>query len=544
MSLTPHQAGFKARVNSALTSLGATEVSFSVAGGLLAWRFQFLHQGIVWPLKLVSADWDFNTLPAIYWDTETPRWAWPHISRSGDVCISDGEGLDYDPDNVKGVCRWTINEALLILTKNDALTPQQRAIEFADELEGYLQNLSVPKVFLDDLIDDESSLYAEVNYRKIGFTSMPFVKRINTGTAILPNCRQETLERVDVDICQLPAINGKTITKEWWEQLCVALTPDDSERIKSASCHGVLFRVKNSYGYAVFLIHWAKRYTNRPFGSVYLAQRRNVDYLVNRTGQTRVNKKVTIIGCGAVGSRVAEHLTLAAVTKLTLIDHDKLTIDNIGRHVLGKQFVGQHKTTALTTSLSDRLPGVEIVSIPENSGVGLTQEIINNSDAIVLATGNAPVERAIIRRAFKEKWQTLIVSTSVEAGGLGGHAISMTPGIKGCLECLYIDPDTLTQAPWMRTSLIKLGQKVTKQLTGCGSFTPYSSLDATKTAIIAVELVLSASVGYKRWAGTGELALSSNIEPSDAHELLLHNRIPTFLESNAYAQEKCSCCNV
>lgn len=544
MSLTPHQAGFKAGVTSALTSLGAAEILFSVDGGLLAWRFKFSHQGIVWPLKLISADWSFTTLPAIYWDTEAPKWAWPHISRSGDVCISDREGLDYDPDNVKGVCSWVINESLLILAKNDALTPQQRAIEFADELEGYLQNLSVPKVWLDDLIDDESSLYAEVNYRKIGFTSLPFVRRINTGTAILPQCQQEALERVDIDICQLPAIEGGTITREWWEKLCGALTPDESERIKSPGCHGVFFRVKNSYGYAIFLVHWAKRYTNRPFGSVYLAQRRNIDYLINRTGQARANKSVTIIGCGAVGSRIAEHLTLAAVTKLTLIDHDKLTVDNIGRHILGKTFVGQHKTAALTTSLSDRLPGVVIVSIPEHAGAGLTREIIKDSDVIVLATGNAPIERAFIRRAFKEKWQTLIVSTSVEAGGLGGHAISMKPGINGCLECLYIDPDTLTQTSWMRASLIKPGQKVTKQLTGCGGFTPYSSLDATKTAIIAVELVLSGSTGYKRWAGNGELALSSGIEPSDVHELLLHNRIPTFLESNAYAQGKCSCCNV
>lgn len=542
MTLNLNQSEFRDKISSALASLGATEISFSVASDLPVWSFEILHQGVAWSFKLVSEDWDFNVLPSIFWNTSSPKWAWPHISRFGDICISDREGLDYDPDNVGGICSWVLDEALRILINNHALTADQRAVEFSDELEGYLQNLSIPKVFLDESIFGISNLYAEVSYKRIGFKSLPFVKRINTGGAITPRCQQEIIEVVDVEIFQVPEIAGRVISQDWWEKLNLTLTLNVREKINASRCHGVLFRVKNSYGHALFLIHWGKRYAGRPYGSVYLVQRRSVDYLINRTGQDRKDKNVTIIGCGAVGSRVAEHLTLAAVKKITLIDQDKLAFDNIGRHVLGGSYVGQYKVKALAVALSDRLPGVEFISIPKDAGAGLTLDVIRDSHVIVLATGNAPVERAIIRRAFKERWGALVVSTSVEAGGLGGHAISMRPGVSGCLECLYVDSESLVKSNWMRTSLIKPGQKITKQLTGCGGFTPYSSLDATKTAILAVEFALSGLVGYKRWVGYGELALLSGIEPSDTHQMLLEHKIPEFLESYIYAQEACLCC--
>jgi molybdopterin/thiamine biosynthesis adenylyltransferase len=249
-------------------------------------------------------------------------------------------------------------------------------------------------------------------------------------------------------------------------------------------------------------------------------------------------------GVGAIGSRVAEHLVLAGVSKLTLVDQDMFTADNLGRHVLGKDAISKKKVESLASFLAERMPGIDIV--PEATDIQrlLAKGIPANVDTIVLATGNAPLERAIVRQAYQEHWSMLIVSTSVEAVGLGGHVIAMRPGTAGCLDCLYIDPETQQPIPSMRTALIKPGQVVTRQLTGCGAFTPYTAIDATRTALIAAEHVINQMLGYSRWVGDTTQANNANISPSDTYWALRSQRISTFLSSSDFTHPECPCCSV
>lgn len=540
--MTPNQQAFKAEVEEILLSLHAEGVEFSTASGLPTWRFQIVHEDVRWPLKLETLGWNCEVLPAAYWDNGLPVWGWPHISRDGTICVSDSEGIDYDPEDTGGVCRWVISEALRMLVEYSKMNEAQRAELFADELEGYLLNRGALKVDLDQPFNCEKTIYAEVLYKKIGFNVLPVVRRLNFGTTKFIGCQQERLQHLDISIHQLPSTDS-SIDAQWWELFIAGLTDSQRATATSAKYRGLLLRVPNNYGHALLLIHWGRRTRGRPYGTIYLVQRQYREYLIQRTGQSPLERHVIIIGCGAVGARVAEQLVLAGVHKLTLIDHDRFTADNLGRHVLGRAAVGKYKTDALSSALSERVPGVQVISIPKFAKQVVSMNLISEADAIVLATGNAPFERALIRQAYREKWKPIIVSTSVEAGGLGGHAISMRPGEPGCLECLYIDPETQAPSPWMRASLIESGQVVTRQLTGCGAFTPYSALDATHTALLATERALADVPAYARWAGTGVLATTEGIRPSDTYHALRSGRIPSLINPSQYAHEKCSCCS-
>src|SRR5437870_11572495 len=59
------------------------------------------------------------------------------------------------------------------------------------------------------------------------------------------------------------------------------------------------------------------------------------------------DKHVAIIGLGSGGSAVADMLARAGVGRLTLVDPDILTEDNLKRHVLDASAVGKPKVLGI-----------------------------------------------------------------------------------------------------------------------------------------------------------------------------------------------------
>lgn len=77
-------------------------------------------------------------------------------------------------------------------------------------------------------------------------------------------------------------------------------------------------------------------------------------------------KQVLICGVGGVGAICTESLVRSGITKLILVDYDKVEISNINRQIQANhKTVGMDKTTALKEKLMDINPNVEIVEIKE-----------------------------------------------------------------------------------------------------------------------------------------------------------------------------------
>ena len=49
-------------------------------------------------------------------------------------------------------------------------------------------------------------------------------------------------------------------------------------------------------------------------------------------------KRILIIGCGSIGGHVICELAKAGYEDLTIVDYEKLTEENIFRHVLGMEY--------------------------------------------------------------------------------------------------------------------------------------------------------------------------------------------------------------
>ena len=113
--------------------------------------------------------------------------------------------------------------------------------------------------------------------------------------------------------------------------------------------------------------------------------------------QPEKNKdRIHIIGCGSVGSTIAENLARAGVTKFTLWDFDTVEPKNIANQMFIQADVGSPKVDALTRILCDINPDVkeEIKVMPEGwNGQRL-------SGYVFLCVDNIDLRREIVEKHF------------------------------------------------------------------------------------------------------------------------------------------------
>lgn len=70
--------------------------------------------------------------------------------------------------------------------------------------------------------------------------------------------------------------------------------------------------------------------------------------------------RIVLLGCGALGSPIAEHLAQGGSRSLSLFDGQVLDLENTSRHRLGPLEVGQSKAGALARRLNGIHPGAQV----------------------------------------------------------------------------------------------------------------------------------------------------------------------------------------
>lgn len=104
--------------------------------------------------------------------------------------------------------------------------------------------------------------------------------------------------------------------------------------------------------------------------------------------------RIHIIGCGSVGSTLAENLVRCGITKITLWDFDKVEAHNIVNQMFRQQDVGKHKIDALKDILTDINPDVKnTIEIKPN---GWNGKLL--SGYVFLAVDNIELRRKIVER--------------------------------------------------------------------------------------------------------------------------------------------------
>ena len=217
--------------------------------------------------------------------------------------------------------------------------------------------------------------------------------------------------------------------------------------------------------------------------------------LVERGGgqATFLDRRVMLVGCGAVGSVIAELLIKAGIGHLSLVDDDVLELGNIHRNQLGAQFQGVYKVKALAHELTTRFPHAII-----QPHVGRIETLLQHDprlfdelDLVIFATGNHTVELEMNMRIRGRTPSPAVIFTWLEPLGIGGHAlVTNIPNLKdrtGCFQCLFEDRED--GVFWNKASFAAPGQSFSRRTSGCAtSFVSFGGVDATHTACLAVRL--------------------------------------------------------
>jgi hypothetical protein len=207
----------------------------------------------------------------------------------------------------------------------------------------------------------------------------------------------------------------------------------------------------------------------------------------SKAAKSLVNARITLIGCGALGADVAVLLAKAGCSRFTLIDPERLSWDNIGRHLLGAQSVGHNKAEGVGKFLTDHFPHVQVITNMHRLEEIVSEDpvLLHSSDIIICLTGDWMSESAL------NVWARHVRSVAVlfgwlEAHALAAHALLVLP-TGGCLACGRNEAGEVTHSviEWKDYQLLRRP--------ACGGwFTPHGAADAAPAKAMIVELAIDA----------------------------------------------------
>ena len=202
-------------------------------------------------------------------------------------------------------------------------------------------------------------------------------------------------------------------------------------------------------------------------------------------------KSVLLVGCGSVGAELALRLTSAGVGRLTVSDPDTMSEENLYRHTLSVSHIGQFKARALVDEVAQRHPWAEVTHWSKSLEDLREPDLLRQFDLITIAIGVPNVERYFAEYCAEEPIDVPVITCWLEGYGIGGHAILVLPGTKGCWHCAYVDPQTLSRGLVSNLNFLVPDQVIMRNQGGCGTqFLPYSGIAAGYTASIAADLAV------------------------------------------------------
>ena len=508
--------------------------------GLVTTRLDDASAGYV-GLRLQGADraWDLYvdcgetalSLPKLW--LGVPRGLLAHVSYRGTVCVNDGQGLSIDPDRREDIAAYTLLAGFDLLEKWGTGTLAS-SLEFFNELEGYWSGLPGAlrgrASFEVDGVDRLVTAYADCKHKSAAWF---FVERGQTAPSEF-NLGKLAAQRalyVHLEEFPDPPASPDKVTPAFVEAVLAKLSSSQMVLWES-----LLGPSKNGPKKLSLLVSCSRQAGGRSLvGFVFGANRGVIDQRVSvvpitvrrhttlfmreRGGASLdlMGKHVVVLGCGAVGSVVADSLAAAGVGKLTLVDHDDFSEDNVFRHVLEPMYIGIPKPFGLKFQFERKYPGIQVTPVSTTAQAWLKTVDLAKLDGIVLAFGTPSVERSFSRALKEKRYQFPVVFTWLEALDLGGHSVLMWSRGVGCLDCIYRD-DEGAPALYPRTSFLEPDQHVTRNLTGCASiFVPYGALQSRRTGLMAADHLLS-SLGkepkpsYQYWVGEGTVAAREGLK--------------------------------
>ncbi|WP_460152961.1 HesA/MoeB/ThiF family protein [Pseudomonas sp. S2_B07] len=194
----------------------------------------------------------------------------------------------------------------------------------------------------------------------------------------------------------------------------------------------------------------------------------------------RQAKHVLVLGAGALGSPIVDHLAKAGVGKISLVDADIMSPANVGRHLLGVESIGERKVCAVAKRVNSAYPATEVVPYAKSTAGWLKENSLADVHAVLDLTGEPDV-RVRVERARQEHPCPLLVGW-MEPYVAAAHVCSLPSGqlwLQGAIDPLY----SLQAVVWPN--------EVIQQEPGCSSrFQSYTAAAAEHAVALVAECAL------------------------------------------------------
>lgn len=158
---------------------------------------------------------------------------------------------------------------------------------------------------------------------------------------------------------------------------------------------------------------------------------------IGKAGQETLSKaSVAIIGCGALGTGLANHLCRAGVGHLVIADRDYIELNNLQRQILfDEEDIAQHlpKAVAAVNRLRRVNSETRLDALVEDINADGIEALVKEVDLVLDATDNFET-RYLLNDACIKHQRPWIYSGVVASYGV---TMNILPGETPCLRCVF-----------------------------------------------------------------------------------------------------------
>ncbi|MFC1805534.1 ThiF family adenylyltransferase [Planctomycetota bacterium] len=153
--------------------------------------------------------------------------------------------------------------------------------------------------------------------------------------------------------------------------------------------------------------------------------------------ETDVMADATVLvgGVGSVGSHVAVELAKTGLNEV-LLDHDRVEVANVGRHVAILDDVGRFKVKVVAERILGKNPFAKVEACPEKISWDTedrVRELVRRADLVVGAVDSLDA-RVILNKVCVEENKPVIFAGAFRRA-YGGHILFVRPRVTPCYQC-------------------------------------------------------------------------------------------------------------
>jgi len=173
---------------------------------------------------------------------------------------------------------------------------------------------------------------------------------------------------------------------------------------------------------------------------------------IGLAGQKKLEAaRVLIVGCGALGTGLANHLGRAGVGHITIIDRDFIELNNLQRQTLfDEEDLRQNLPKAVAAANKLRLINSEITveAVVEDLNYENVVNLVSRADLVLDGTDNFET-RYLLNDVCVKLGKPWVYSGVIAAYGVSS---TIVPGQTPCLRCLFPDPPPPGSTPTCDTA--------------------------------------------------------------------------------------------